>query len=37
MKTIVEISVAGKQFKTLLAAGQAAGMVDTLQGPSREE
>lgn len=32
MKNIVEIAVAGKQFKTLVAAIKAAGLVDTLQG-----
>jgi uncharacterized surface protein with fasciclin (FAS1) repeats len=32
MKNIVETAVAGKQFKTLVAAVQAAGLVDTLQG-----
>ena len=32
MKNIVEIAVAGKQFKTLVAAVQAAGLADTLQG-----
>lgn len=32
MKNIVEIAVAGKQFKTLVAAVKAAGLVDTLQG-----
>lgn len=33
MKNIVEIAVAGPQFKTLVAAVQAAGLVETLQGP----
>jgi uncharacterized surface protein with fasciclin (FAS1) repeats len=32
MKNIVEIAVAGNQFKTLVAAVQAAGLADTLQG-----
>jgi uncharacterized surface protein with fasciclin (FAS1) repeats len=32
MKNIVEIAVAGKQFKTLVTAVQAAGLADTLQG-----
>jgi uncharacterized surface protein with fasciclin (FAS1) repeats len=32
MKTIVETAVAANQFKTLVAAVQAAGLVDTLQG-----
>ena len=33
MKNIIEIAVAGPQFKTLVAAVQAAGLVETLQGP----
>jgi uncharacterized surface protein with fasciclin (FAS1) repeats len=32
MKNLVEIAVAGKQFKTLVAAVQAAGLAETLQG-----
>jgi uncharacterized surface protein with fasciclin (FAS1) repeats len=32
MKNIVETAVAANQFKTLVAAVQAAGLVDTLQG-----
>jgi uncharacterized surface protein with fasciclin (FAS1) repeats len=32
MKNIVEIAAAGKQFKTLVAAVQAAGLAETLQG-----
>lgn len=32
MKNIVETAVAGKQFKTLVAAVTAAGLVDTLKG-----
>jgi len=31
MKNLVEIAVAGKQFKTLVAAVQAAGLTETLQ------
>ena len=32
MKNIIEIAATGKQFKTLVAAVHAAGLVDTLQG-----
>lgn len=32
MKNVVEIAVAGKQFKTLVTAVQAAGLVETLEG-----
>lgn len=32
MKNIVETAIAGKQFKTLVAAVTAAGLVDTLKG-----
>ena len=33
MKNIVEIAAGSDQFKTLVAAVKAAGLVDTLQGP----